>query len=155
MRDGVNGEEKIRKGWERQRTWIFLKRADPSHCFVLVTGLPSSAACTFLLDGWKFSQDVEDTEALFLNRTWWFIHLLKLGRMELVPGTSVSAQKEKKTVDVLMSLGNLRADPWIPGSWREELNWSHIRSIYQFWRRLGEAIPRQLVEMNLDNCFQS
>ena len=72
-RDRVNGEEKIRKGWDRQRIWIFLKCADLSHGSVLVTGLPGSAASTFLLDRWKFSQDVEDTKALFLNRTWWFI----------------------------------------------------------------------------------
>ena len=71
-RDRVNGEKKLRKGWERQGIWIFLKCADLSHCSVLVTGLPSSAASTFLLGRWKFSQDVEDTKALFLNTAWWF-----------------------------------------------------------------------------------
>ena len=73
---------------------------------------------------------------------------------ELMPGFSVLAQKEKN-----LSLWILQWAWWIwelnPGyKVYEKRNWTGAISelIYQFWRDTGEAIPRQLVEMNLNNC---
>lgn len=89
----------------------------------------------------------------FVNRTWLWA-LSADGRKEDICAWIFHPVKEEtqwKAVDALM-MGDLRTNGWISGSWRKCLCWECVGPIHQLWRGLGEAIPRQPVEMNLDNC---
>lgn len=131
----VNGEEKKgtrEKKGESEYVWD-MQTLPTLLCWsqgCLVLRFPLSYA------GWKFSQDMEEPKALFLKRAWWFIPFAEVGK----EGTGVwlfracIKGEECKAVDVLMSLGNLRTNPWMLSSWRKELHWSPISPIYQFWR---------------------
>lgn len=77
-------------------------------------------------------------KALFPNRTWWFTPCAEVRKDGVVPGTSVTPQKEKETVWLLWrawGISELTLGCWVHEERR--LNWSHIRSIYQFCRWLG------------------